>query len=157
MTKVYTDLWVGSQYALLSHDMTDWAIIHAAKEPFHRQLLGYKTPGAPKNDPEYLYARRGDQLYLNLVDTADPKYIDQKLIDVTLAFIDEELEKHKRVFIHCNQGLSRAPSIALLYLVKKGVLTGTPSEIRSAFEELYPDYQPATGMYKYVQSVLEAL
>ena len=38
---------------------------------YHRQALGYRSRGAPKDHPEYLVARRGNRLILNIVDAND--------------------------------------------------------------------------------------
>ena len=99
----------------------EWAFIHAAKEPYHREFLGYTGRAAPKDDPEYLFARRGFRLALNLVDAPDPAYIPKVVIDAALAFIDEHGAKGRNVFIHCNMGVSRAPSIAFLWMATKGL------------------------------------
>ncbi len=76
MILVFPHLYIGTEqdYDRRVKGMPGWMVVHACKEPYHRQLLGYKGRGAPKDHPEYLLARRGDRLYLNLVDTDDPAY-----------------------------------------------------------------------------------
>ena len=156
MIQVYSNLYVGDEndYERTVRPQGDWAVIHACKDPYHRKLLGYTTQAAPKNHPEYLMARRGLVLYLNLVDAADPQYIPDQIIDAALAFIEEQLTAGKKVLVHCNQGVSRAPSIALLYLVKVGHIDGTPEEIVKTFQGLYPGYNPTNGIRLYVASRL---
>jgi hypothetical protein len=121
----------------------------AAKHPFHRDLLGYKGLAAPKDHPEYLWARRGKRLYLNLIDSPEPKYVNPAMIDFTLRFIAERLaaltpESPEQVLIHCNQGRSRAPTIAMLHLAPQ--LPENFEEAEAAFREIYPDYEPSEGM-----------
>ena len=58
MIEIYPNLFVGDQgdYEYQVKGQDGWAVVHACKEPYHRQLLGYRTRGAPKGHPEYLYA-----------------------------------------------------------------------------------------------------
>jgi len=124
-----------------------WAFVHACKEPYHREALGYTERGAPKEHVEYLYAQRGDRLCLNLVDVADPKYVHAEIVNTALDFIADRLAEGKRVLVHCNQGMSRGPSIAFSYLAKQGLLGyGTHAKAEDRFRDLYPDYAPAEGM-----------
>lgn len=150
MIEIFGNLFVGNQddYEFSVKRQEGWAVVHACKEPYHRQALVYKTRGAPKTHPEYLVARRGDRLILNLVDADNPAYIPKEIIDAALAFIHEQLASQARVLVHCNQGGSRSPSIGLLYLVKHtDKLPRTSfSEAEEDFRELYPMYNPAGGM-----------
>ena len=47
-------------------------------------------------------------------------------------------ESEDDVLVHCNEGKSRGPSIALLSLVQSGTITGTVAEIFKKFEGFYP-------------------
>src|ERR1035437_3624457 len=116
MIEVLSNLFVGSQDDEVSiHGQSGWFVVHACKEPYHRQALGYSGRAAPKNHPEYLIARRDNRLVLNLVDADDPAYIPAEIMDVAVTFIHEHLSAGRRVLVHCNQGLSRSPAIAMLY------------------------------------------
>jgi hypothetical protein len=57
MIEVTRNLFVGNNndYNLIQSE-SDWAIVHACKEPYHRNALGYSGQGAPKEHPEYLVA-----------------------------------------------------------------------------------------------------
>ena len=50
--------------------------------------------------------------------------------------------------IHCNQGLSRAPSLTLLFMAKRldELDARSYQSARSEFEELYPQYLPGRGL-----------
>ena len=87
MIGVFPNLFVGTQqdYELNVKSQPGWMVVHACKEPYHRQELGYTSQGAPKNHPEYLIARRGNRLILNLVDAPDPRYIPKEIIDANPA------------------------------------------------------------------------
>ncbi|EMO60011.1 hypothetical protein LEP1GSC161_0256 [Leptospira santarosai str. CBC1416] len=65
MIEIIPNLHIGNQsdYETNIANRHNWFVIHACKEPFHRNLLGYSGKGAPKEHPEYLLARRGNRLF----------------------------------------------------------------------------------------------
>ena len=150
MIEIYSGLFIGneSDCVTLLRSQGDWRYVHACKEPYHRQLLGYRGRGAPKNHPEYFFAKRDKRLYLNLVDAPNPDYIPKQIVDAALEFIRETLLKEERVLVHCNQGESRSPTIGLLYLAScTDVLPKTSLEdAEVSFRKLYPSYNPGRGM-----------
>jgi hypothetical protein len=149
--EVFPGLFVGSQEDEAEVRREDgWFIISAAKEPYHRKALGYSGRSASKDHKEYLIARRGDRLILNLVDVSDPTLISPTIMDAAI----DEIALHDRVLVHCNQGGSRGPTIALLYLKRHTDLFAgkTYAEGVKAFEKLYPPYDPAAGMASYARS-----
>lgn len=148
MIEVAENLYIGSQddYESNVKFQTDWFVIHACKEPYHRQTLGYTGRAVANTHPEYLLAERDNRLILNLVDVADPKYIAKEIIDKTIAVIDENIG-HKKILLHCNQGMSRSATIGLLYLHHVGIIsTDVFQEAEREFLKLYPNYNPANGM-----------
>jgi predicted protein tyrosine phosphatase len=154
MTEVFPNLFVGHQgdFEYQVKGKEGWAVVHACKEPYHRELLGYKGRGAPKDHPEYLVAVRGDRLYLNLVDVDDPAYIHEELVEAAIGFIREKLESGKKVLVHCNQGESRGPAIAFLYLLRHtAVLPKTSLDAAlEAFRRMYPAFHPSAGIAGYI-------
>ena len=150
MIEVHPNLFVGAEQdaeTVLGRD--GWFVVHAAKEPYHRRALGYSGRAAPKDHPEYLVARRPGRLILNLVDVDDVAYVSVQIVDAALDAIAAHIEQDK-VLVHCNQGQSRGPTLALLYLARAGVLAGDPADAVEAFRRLYPAYQPARGMADFV-------
>lgn len=153
MIEVHTNLYVGSEIdEHQTRARPGWFIIHACKEPYHRQALGYSGRAASKDHPEYLIARRSGRLILNLVDVDDVKYIGAEIVDAALDAIGENIQSSK-VLVHCNQGASRSPTIAFLYLAKctdkfRGL---GHEEALSAFKTIYPPYNPARGMSDYAR------
>jgi predicted protein tyrosine phosphatase len=150
MIEVHSNLFIGDQkdYERVVAGEEGWAIVHACKEPYHRRALGYRGRGAPKNHPEYLVARRGHRLILNIVDASNPDFFDKGMIYEALDFIDEALSQNQRVLIHCNQGESRGPAIGLLYMAArlKALPTDSLEAAESAFRSLYPRYNPKKGI-----------
>ncbi len=51
--------------------------------------------------------------------------------------------------VHCNQGRSRSPTIAMLVLAKS--LPAKFEDAEDAFREIYPDYDPANGMREFAR------
>lgn len=148
-------LYIGDQDACF-----DWTkkkkgpVIHACKEPCHRNALGYTGRAPDKEHPEYLVARRGTtHLYLNLVDSPNPAFFSVKLIEEALYFLSVRLREEKPVLLHCNKGESRAPSLALLYLyTQQSPGEYTFEQALEAFHHVYPRYNPSTGIYEHMQA-----
>src|SRR5665213_407559 len=152
MIEVLSNLFVGSQDDEAAiRGQNGWFVVHACKEPYHRQALGYSGRGAPKDHPEYLMARRTGCLILNLVDVDNVAYIAPEIIDAALMDIHQNITSSK-ILVHCNQGMSRSPSIAFLYLVKHSdVFSGQDHATGvQSFRNIYPPYAPAQGMAEYV-------
>jgi hypothetical protein len=152
MIEVHYNLHVGSEADEQAiRGVAGWFIIHACKEPYHRRALGYSGRAAARNHPEYLIARRPGRLILNLIDVDDVAYIPPEIIDAAIFGIRDNISAGN-VLVHCNQGQSRSPTIAFLYLVKfsdlfRGQDIGTAIE---TFKTLYPPYNPAQGMADFI-------
>lgn len=154
MVELIKGLYCGkdSDYEWTLGSTEKWKVVHACKEPYHRLALGYTGRGAPKESPEYLYAYRGDELCLNLVDAEDVAYIGVDLIDCALKFISEGLRDGSKVLVHCNQGRSRSAGICMLYLAQRGIFKGlTFLQAEMKMQEMYPEYAPARGIREYVR------
>jgi hypothetical protein len=151
--EVHQNLFVGSQDdEVFIRGQNGWFIVHACKEPYHRQALGYTGRAASKDHPEYLIARRPGRLILNLVDAPDVNYIPAQIIDAALDDIHQNIASSK-VLVHCNQGMSRSPAIAFLYLLKFADVfrrQDHDEDLRD-FLKIYPSYAPARGVADYVR------
>jgi len=154
MIEIYKNIFIGNE---LDYEQTvkyrdGWAVVHACKEPYHRQALCYTGRAASKTHPEYLVARRGDRLILNLVDVDNPDWISPVIIDAAIEFIDDALKKDEYVLIHCNQGMSRSAGIGFLYLSHLGIFHNMDfQEAERKYIELYPPYNPARGMREFIR------
>jgi len=149
-------LWIGGDedcaLALASQRVNQsWtAVIHAAKWPCHANAVGYGYDSKvvlAKNHPEYLWAERPGSLYLNIIDPPVPLF-QVAIFTTALDYIAEHDEPGGRQVIHCNEGLSRAPSIALLYLAKRAERLPDDSydKAREVFLTRYPRYKPGGGI-----------
>lgn len=165
MIQVFPDLFVGAAPDLIHADngsggiATGWFVISAARDPWHREALGYTTRGAPKGDAEYLMARRERRLILNLFDADDPAFISEDIMGAAIEAIDSALDAGDKVLIHCNQGQSRAPGIALLWMRwgREPILRAAYSRLSvedaiEAFGEVCPAFAPAGGITGYLRN-----
>ena len=154
MRKIHTGVYVGNQedFEYKIKGLPDWCVVHACKEPYHRQALGYTGRAADKSHSEYLFAERDNSLILNLV-VDNPDWISPIIIDKAINFIDESLAEKKNVLIHCNQGKSRSAGIGLLYLAHIGFYYNCTFEIAEVkYRQIYPEYNPAKGIRQYIEN-----
>jgi len=154
MIQISYGLYIGDEidYAENVSMQKGWAVVHACKEPYHRQALGYTGRACSKDNPEYLIAMRGNRLILNLVDVEDKDWIAPIIIDTALDFINEKIADGFNVLVHCNKGESRAAGIGMLYLATIGAFGGmdfvqAEEEYRKSF---YAPCNMAGGMRGYV-------
>lgn len=133
MREIADNLWIGDQASCPGQCALDsnWACCHSVKDPCHRKQLGYTTKGAPKDSPNYLVMQKGHDLYLNLVDADDPAFIAKEIVDAAITFIQANILGNRQVLLHCNEGRSRAPGLAMLYLLKTKTRLKVPPGERS--------------------------
>ena len=159
MLEVYPLLHVGSEtdYESNVRYRQDWKIVHACKEPYHRQALGYRGKATPKEHPEYLFTHREHRLILNLVDAPKPEYIPKPIIDEAIAFIHASVISGTNTLVHCNEGRSRGPSIAMIYLLAHTDRLPKQSveEAMREFARIYPRYFPAGGVAGFIRNHFE--
>ncbi len=145
MIEIHKNLFVGNLLDFENNQFDDeFYFVQACKEPCHRKALGYTGRSANENHPEYLIARRERKLILNMIDPPTGKYFENSMFENSLNFINENLENGKKVLIHCNQGISRSPSIGLLYLATKRKIRNESFEkAEEDFLKIYPHYSPS--------------
>jgi predicted protein tyrosine phosphatase len=157
MIEVSKNLFVGSEGDCFNN-REGWVVIHACKHPCHQIKVGYMG-SLPKHHPRYLIDEDSNNLYLNLVDMEkelSTEFTDP-IIKKAMEFIENNISS-KKVLIHCNLGESRAPSIALIYLAKAGLVP--KEDCKTAVEEFkkhYPIYSPKTGIMLYIKNNWKSL
>ncbi|WP_409562655.1 hypothetical protein [Hyphomicrobium sp. MC8b] len=146
-TKVTDRLSYGGLDTCCRKAAHDRAIIHACKEPCHRAALGYAQKSLPRTHAAYLAHETPGHLYLNMIDPPLPLFQLDSFRRV-LAFYDS-LQPDQPLHIHCNQGRSRAPSLALLIMAKRlGLL---PAESYRAARAAFPHpYAPGEGIAQFL-------
>lgn len=158
MIQVYKNLYVGDDddYEKVKGN-SDFYILRCCKEgpAGHRAILKYDSQAAPKGS-NYLSAEKGRVLALNFIDTDSPDFVPGKMVDEGLAFVSEHLSDSK-VLVACNRGLSRAPTIALLWLYANDKLPATYHAALSAFRKLYPKYDPMLGLEVFARRKIQEL
>lgn len=154
MIEVCRNLFVGTadEYDSVRDD-TDFVSVLACKDPFHRAELGYTGKGAPRDNSEYFLCKREGRLILNLVDVVSVLFISPIIIDVAVDYIRNALLcDGRKVFICCNKGESRSPTIALLAMANTEPYSGKEFDVAiEAFKEVYPAYNPNLGMFGYAR------
>jgi predicted protein tyrosine phosphatase len=136
----------------------DLAVIHAAKHPCHQRVVTYPAGSAPGEHPHYLALEDGADLFLNMIDAPTPKYFRAELFGYARAFVAAQRAAGRSVLIHCNQGLSRAPGVALVVLAGEGILPADDYATAAQwFTRLYPFYAPGEGLRQFLAAEWRAL
>ncbi len=154
MMQITENLFVGNGDDCLEWSEKNICVIHACKYPCHTGALGY-SGALPKGHPHYLIYEEGLNLYLNMVDMnqALTHIFAAPMLTKAMNFIDKHIDDWK-ILVHCNHGVSRAPTIALLWLAKraKKISDVSYAQARKGFEVFYPDYAPCRGMEIYLET-----
>ncbi len=125
------------------------AMVHACKDPCHRNAVGYQEKSLLNTHPHYLVLERGEHLYLNLIDPPKPLFMLPSF-EAFMRFVDMQIAQ-RPVLIHCNLGQSRAPSLALLYASKRLGLFPADSyaAAAAALRAKFP-YEPGLGIQQWL-------
>ncbi len=148
MQRIHDSLFLGD-LSSCRHGSAQMAVVHACKSPCHQRAAAY-TGNLPRHHPHYLAIARPYDLYLNLIDPPLPLF-QLESFHRFLAFAAEH-NSARPLLIHCNQGESRAPSLALLLLAsqQKGIPGNSYAQARAAFASIYPAYKPGVGMQQFL-------
>lgn len=151
MIKVKENIFVGNLNDCL--EAKDFSIVHCCKNPCHLRAVGY-TGNLDKSHQNYLVYEDKRNLFLNLVDAPfplSPKF-GHPMFAAAFRFIDNYLKKGE-VLLHCNQGHSRGPSLALAYMAMKDLIDNESYEAATAdFKKVYPTYEPGKGIAHYLEN-----
>lgn len=153
MIEITDNLYVGRLFDLRNFSLEDDAIVHAT-QTIHYQIMGWnRTSNKPnKNHPNYIIWEDNNRLSLNWVDGPAHlyKWSGPGTFLRILDFIESWIENRK-VFIHCDQGISRSPTLGLLYLAKRRKLIPDETYLsaKNEFQNIYPIYNPS-GIANYV-------
>jgi hypothetical protein len=128
------------------------ARVHACKHPCHMAKCGQLVDGSPG----YLAHAEGDEMWLNMIDPDEPLF----RVDLFRQFLQWALPRVGRpMLIHCNQGESRARSLALLILAATGKIDARSYEAASrAFANATGKaYRPGRGIGDFLDAKWDAI
>ncbi|MBD3343038.1 MAG: hypothetical protein GF353_28330 [Candidatus Lokiarchaeota archaeon] len=149
MIKVNDRLFVGSESDCRNGN-DEWAVVHACKHPCHQGAVGYRG-SLESTHPNYLVLENADDLFLNMVDPPAPLFKADSFSSF-LEFAGSQWDKGKKILVHCNQGESRAPSLAMMLLAKhvRQISKESYADARNDFLKLYPWYRPGKGIQTFL-------
>lgn len=149
MIEVRPKLFVGNETDCIP-GTADRVVVHACKHPCHQHAVGYRG-NLPSSHPNYLVLAKEYDLYLNMIDPDRPLFMPP-LFSEYLDFTRKNWEVGRSILVHCNQGESRAPTLAMMFMAK--ILKEIPDEsFQSAhreFVKLYPNYRPGLGIQTFL-------
>lgn len=141
MKEIIENLFIGNQRDYEEYkNNSNFYFVLAAKNPWHKEELGYTEKSCDKKDPEYLAAFRENRLVLNIVDAPKKEFFNILLFNYSNYFIKEALENNKNVMICCNKGESRSSAIAIWYMIHQTDIFNFATvfeEIEMTFKEIY--------------------
>jgi hypothetical protein len=145
MKQVSENVYVGNldDYRNVAQD-SSFVFVLACKYPCHKVVVGYDKDISP-NHPEYISAIRSNGIAINMIDAESPLMFNHQQFFDAIDFMESNSDKN--IMTVCNQGQSRSPSIALLYLSRKKLIDNKNYEAaKRDFMKLYPDYLPNMGI-----------
>jgi protein-tyrosine phosphatase len=156
MIKLHQKLFIGSD-KYCQPGNKDLAVVHACKSPCHQRAVGY-SGSLPNSHPNYLVKEDEFNLYLNIIDPPIPLFMPETFT-AFMKFGKNHFENDRKVLIHCNQGESRAPSLALLFLAKhtQDIPNESYEAARKQFREIFPGYRPGRGIQTFLGENWEKL
>lgn len=150
MEEVAENLFVGDDSDCVR--ASEMAVVHACKHPCHQDELEY-SGSLSQDHPEYLVASRDSNLFLNIVDMDRELSHDftEPIVTAALDFIEVHIDS-REVLVHCNQGQSRSPAIAMLFLAKRkdDLPDSSYEDAKQEFREIYPLFRPGSGVDAYL-------
>lgn len=90
-----------------------------------------------------------------MVDAESPVYFPDEMVNAGLEFITERFAEGDCVLCHCNMGLSRSPSMAMLWMHEHGFLDNEFRYALPQFRKLYPSFAPENGVFQYLKNRIE--
>jgi hypothetical protein len=156
MVKVHDRLYIGD-LTVCRIGSAELVVVHACKSPCHQRSVGY-TGSLSSQHSNYLFLARPYDLYLNIIDPPVPLFQRESFTQF-LEFAGKHYDSGGSLLIHCNQGESRAPTLALVFLTKhlKAIPGDSFSAAKEAFTSLYVGYRPGLGIQKFLETNWELI
>jgi protein tyrosine phosphatase len=141
-----TNIFIGNKDDEKLIDKKKLVIVHACQSYFDKVKVN-KYFGNNSNIKE----SKGE-LYINWVDLPDSNNFDLNTFNNILHWMKEKYSENKNLFVHCDWGQSRSPTLVMVFMVK--ILRILPDNFFEALEKfkiLYPDYITPTGISRFVK------
>ncbi len=149
ITRVTDQIQIGDT-AACCHADHGVSVVHACKHPCHQAAVGY-AGHLPPEHPQYLFVQEDHELTLNMIDPPKPLF-PMALFDAFIAFGEAQLEQGRDLLIHCNNGLSRAPSLGLILLARRRQISSRSyAAAMGEFRWLCPTYAPGDGIRRFLE------
>lgn len=150
MIEVQNGLFIGTERDCRRGDASQ-AVVHACKNPCHVNAVGYQG-SLPSNHPNYLFLESDYDLVLNMIDPPVALF-KPEMFSAFLKFSRRHYAESRSMLVHCNQGESRAPSLALVFMAKvsRTINDGSYESARSDFQKVFSGYRPGTGIQMYLR------
>jgi protein tyrosine phosphatase len=141
-----TNIFIGNKDDEKKIDKKTFVIVHACKSYFDKIEIasGFRNNSNIKESK--------CELYINWVDLPDSKSFDLKTFNDALFWMKENNSEDKNMFVHCDWGQSRSPTLVMVFMAK--VLKVLPDNFFDALEEfkiLYPEYITPSGISKFTK------
>lgn len=143
MQKVSNNIYIGKAIEAYGLEKNAWSLL-GVTNTYHYFVHDWVRGGKYSDDPCYIIHEEPGLMSVNWVDAA-ARFFDYqgKGVENFKRILDFIEKQEKPVFIFCDQGISRSPSVAMVHLAKRlKVIPDTFSEAIEAFLELYPTYAP---------------
>lgn len=145
MKRITDRLFIGDLGDCKEMRPEDLVVVHACKYPCFAAHCAdrYGSASVKSSDAHYLASKSADgrELFLNIVDPPTPLFKAESF-QIFLEFCAEHWKAGREILIHCNQGKSRAPSLALVFLAK---CLGAVSD--ETFDLAWDQFEPMAGSY----------
>ncbi|HVN65520.1 MAG TPA: dual specificity protein phosphatase family protein [Methanomicrobiales archaeon] len=155
MEEVIRNLFIGSvSDSERIRGRPGWAIVHAERAVYREYVEKHRLPAR-----DAVASPDGSELFLSFEDASGTDRVNTRCILPALGFIHRHLSAGRKVLIHCVAGMSRAPAIVLLYLLRfTNVLPRTNIfDAIFSFSEIYPLYDLNDGLLQYSAGFLEEM
>lgn len=137
---------------------SEWTVVYAT-QTIHYQYLDWNRTTDKPNKNHLTYNNYIDGNYISLNWVNSPAYLYNcsgadtlvKILDFIENWIEERI-----VIVHCDKGLSRSPSVCLLYLSKRmgGISNESYSKAEHEYEKMYPGYN-TVDIEDYINDILD--
>ncbi len=158
MIKVHDKIYVGDSRIARALPSSNWSFVNVSSK-YHYELHGWQKGFKYADDPCYITCEKDNFMSVNWIDASAQFYDWQgKGVETFIKVLDFIEKQDKQVYIFCDKGHSRSPSVALLYLSKR--LRVIPSDsfeaAKEEFLKLYPMYEPG-GIKDFITSHWEEI